>query len=51
MISPQHLAKVRSYIELGPKEGATLLSGGLDAPELPAALRQGNFVGPRCLPT
>jgi 5-carboxymethyl-2-hydroxymuconic-semialdehyde dehydrogenase len=41
MISQAHLAKVRSYIELGPKEGATLLCGGLDrpayAPELPAA--------------
>ena len=35
MISQAHLAKVRSYIELGPKEGATLLCGGLDAPELP----------------
>src|SRR5213076_611828 len=32
MISQAHLAKVRSYIELGPKEGATLLCGGLDAP-------------------
>ena len=38
MISQGHLAKVRSYIELGPKEGATLLCGGLDAPDLPAAL-------------
>ena len=50
MISPAHLAKVRSYIELGPKEGATLLCGGLDrpsyAPELPAALQRGNFVWP-----
>jgi 5-carboxymethyl-2-hydroxymuconic-semialdehyde dehydrogenase len=46
MISPAHLAKVRSYIELGPKEGATLLCGGLDAPELPAHLRAGNFVKP-----
>lgn len=46
MISPAHLAKVRSYIELGPKEGATLLCGGLDAPELPAALQRGNFVRP-----
>ena len=46
MISPQHLAKVRSYIALGPSEGATLLTGGLDAPELPAAMRQGNFVRP-----
>ena len=32
MISKGHLAKVRSYIELGPKEGATLLCGGLDRP-------------------
>jgi 5-carboxymethyl-2-hydroxymuconic-semialdehyde dehydrogenase len=46
MISPQHLAKVRSYIELGPKEGATLLAGGLDAPGLPAAFSRGNFVRP-----
>jgi 5-carboxymethyl-2-hydroxymuconic-semialdehyde dehydrogenase len=46
MISPAHLAKVRSYIELGPKEGATLLCGGLEAPDLPAHLRQGNFVRP-----
>src|SRR5439155_398920 len=31
MISPGHLAKVRHYIELGRKEGATLLCGGRDA--------------------
>jgi len=46
MISPQHLAKVRRYIELGPSEGATLLCGGLDAPPLPAPLRKGNYVRP-----
>jgi 5-carboxymethyl-2-hydroxymuconic-semialdehyde dehydrogenase len=46
MISTAHLAKVRSYIELGPKEGATLVCGGLDAPDLPAALARGNFVKP-----
>jgi len=46
MISQAHLAKVRSYIELGPKEGATLLCGGLDAPDLPASMRAGNFVKP-----
>ena len=44
MVSQAHLAKVRSYIELGPKEGATLACGGLDVPDLPDALRQGNFV-------
>jgi 5-carboxymethyl-2-hydroxymuconic-semialdehyde dehydrogenase len=46
MISPEHLAKVRRYIELGPTEGATLLCGGLDAPDLEGALRKGNFVKP-----
>ncbi|PXW14954.1 5-carboxymethyl-2-hydroxymuconate semialdehyde dehydrogenase [Paraburkholderia caballeronis] len=46
MISPAHLAKVRSYIELGPKEGATLACGGLDMPTLPDALKHGNFVAP-----
>jgi len=50
MISKAHLAKVRSYIELGPKEGATLLCGGLEQPryaaELPERVRQGNYVWP-----
>jgi 5-carboxymethyl-2-hydroxymuconic-semialdehyde dehydrogenase len=46
MISRGHLEKVRSYIALGSEEGATMLCGGLDAPELPAALRCGNFVAP-----
>ncbi|MFZ2649199.1 MAG: 5-carboxymethyl-2-hydroxymuconate semialdehyde dehydrogenase [Burkholderiaceae bacterium] len=46
MISQAHLAKVRSYIEGGPKEGATLLCGGLDAPDLPPAMASGNFVRP-----
>ncbi|MDE2395668.1 MAG: 5-carboxymethyl-2-hydroxymuconate semialdehyde dehydrogenase [Burkholderiales bacterium] len=50
MISPAHLAKVRGYIDLGPKEGATLLCGGLDRPsyaaELAEPLRRGNYVWP-----
>ncbi len=46
LISQAHLAKVRSYIELGPKEGATLMCGGLDAPALPPHLQRGNFVKP-----
>jgi 5-carboxymethyl-2-hydroxymuconic-semialdehyde dehydrogenase len=38
---------VRSYIELGPKEGATLLCGGLDAPSnLPDRVKKGNYVMP-----
>jgi len=50
MITQAHLAKVRSYIELGPKEGATLLCGGVDrpsyAPALQGDLQKGNFVWP-----
>jgi 5-carboxymethyl-2-hydroxymuconic-semialdehyde dehydrogenase len=46
MISPGHLAKVRSYIELGPREGATLLCGGLAAPLLPDRVKKGNYVLP-----
>lgn len=50
MISQNHLAKVRSYIELGPKEGATLVCGGLDrpsyAPALPDRVKHGNYVWP-----
>jgi 5-carboxymethyl-2-hydroxymuconic-semialdehyde dehydrogenase len=50
MISQAHLAKVRSYIELGPKEGATMLCGGIDRPSYAAALpervRKGNYVWP-----
>jgi 5-carboxymethyl-2-hydroxymuconic-semialdehyde dehydrogenase len=44
MISPNHLNKVRGYIELGGKEGAKLLCGGPDAPALPQSMRRGNFV-------
>jgi 5-carboxymethyl-2-hydroxymuconic-semialdehyde dehydrogenase len=46
MISRAHLAKVRGYIELGPKEGATLVCGGLDEPALPDRVRAGNYVVP-----
>ena len=46
MISQAHLAKVRSYIELGPKEGATMLCGGLGQPDLPARVQRGNYVLP-----
>ena len=50
MISRDHLDKVRSYIALGREEGATLACGGLDrpsyAPELPSAVRAGNYVWP-----
>lgn len=46
MISQAHLAKVRSYIELGQQEGATMLCGGLDAPTLSDRVKNGNFVNP-----
>ncbi len=50
MISQAHLAKVRSYIELGGKEGATMLCGGIDKPSYAAALpervKHGNYVWP-----
>jgi 5-carboxymethyl-2-hydroxymuconic-semialdehyde dehydrogenase len=46
MISQAHLAKVRNYIQLGQKEGATLLCGGLDAPLLPDRVKKGNYVLP-----
>ena len=46
MISQAHLAKVRSYIELGPQEGATLMCGGLGPPALPDRVKRGNYVLP-----
>lgn len=50
MISPAHLAKVRSYIELGSKEGAEALCGGIERPDyaapLPQRVRNGNYVWP-----
>jgi 5-carboxymethyl-2-hydroxymuconic-semialdehyde dehydrogenase len=44
MIRANHLEKVRRYIEMGPREGATLMCGGLDAPALSGPLQKGNFV-------
>jgi 5-carboxymethyl-2-hydroxymuconic-semialdehyde dehydrogenase len=46
MVTQAHLAKVRSYIELGSREGATLLCGGLDAPLVSDRVKKGNFVLP-----
>jgi 5-carboxymethyl-2-hydroxymuconic-semialdehyde dehydrogenase len=46
MISANHLEKVRRYIEIGPREGATLMCGGPDAPLVDAAFKRGNFVRP-----
>ena len=46
MISQAHLAKVRSYIEMGVKEGASLLTGGATVPDTAPRLHRGNFVKP-----
>ncbi len=46
ILAGHHLAKVRHYIELGRKEGASLLCGGLDAPLLPDRVKKGNYVVP-----
>ena len=50
MVSQGHLARVHGYIELGIREGATLLCGGVQRPdyasEPAAAVRDGNFVWP-----
>ena len=46
MISQAHLAKVRGYIELGSREGASLICGGLATPELPSRVQRGNYVLP-----
>ncbi|WP_018151424.1 5-carboxymethyl-2-hydroxymuconate semialdehyde dehydrogenase [Leeia oryzae] len=45
MISKGHQAKVNGYIELGQKEGATLVFGG-DTPNVAEHLRGGNWVQP-----
>jgi 5-carboxymethyl-2-hydroxymuconic-semialdehyde dehydrogenase len=46
LITPEHLAKVMSYVELGPREGAKLIAGGKRPENLPARLANGNFVAP-----
>ncbi|MBL0421348.1 5-carboxymethyl-2-hydroxymuconate semialdehyde dehydrogenase [Ramlibacter sp. AW1] len=46
MISAGHLAKVRGYIERGVQEGATLVCGGLDTPQLPDRVKKGHYVLP-----
>ena len=47
MITKQHYEKVTGYIDIGIKEGATLLAGGLDRPvHLPAHVSKGQFIQP-----
>ena len=50
MITRDHWKKVTGYIELGLKEGARLVAGGLGEPEgLASHLKAGNFVKPTVL--
>jgi aminomuconate-semialdehyde/2-hydroxymuconate-6-semialdehyde dehydrogenase len=44
LISPQHLQKVKSYVELAKEEGGGLLTGG--EPCLPAGFENGNWMAP-----
>ena len=47
MITKQHWDKVTGYIEIGEKEGAEIVAGGLGRPsQLPARVRDGHFVQP-----
>lgn len=46
MISQAHMEKVRRYIEIGQQEGASMLCGGLDAPNVSERVKRGNFVAP-----
>ena len=44
LISPQHLQKVKSYVELAKEEGGTLLTGS--EPCMPAGFEDGNWMAP-----
>ncbi|AZS50162.1 5-carboxymethyl-2-hydroxymuconate semialdehyde dehydrogenase [Entomomonas moraniae] len=47
MITKQHYDKVTGYIDIGMKEGACLLAGGLERPaDLPVHLSKGQFIQP-----
>ncbi len=45
LISPEHLEKVRSYVDLAIQEGGTLLTGG-DTPNIDSQFRGGNWITP-----
>lgn len=48
LVSPQHLAKVETYLDLARSEGARFHTGG-GRPDLPATLAQGAFLEPTVL--
>jgi len=45
LISPQHLEKVTSYVNLAIEEGGTILTGGI-SPEIGAEFEGGNWITP-----
>ena len=45
LISPQHLEKVSSYVDLAIEEGGTILTGG-KTPEIGAEFEGGNWISP-----
>jgi 5-carboxymethyl-2-hydroxymuconic-semialdehyde dehydrogenase len=49
LITKEHLAKVSGYVELGQREGARVLAGGSRPANLPAHLKNGNFLSPTVL--
>ena len=46
LITRDHWNKVTGYIELGRKEGASIVAGGNVPDDLPAHLKNGNFIRP-----
>jgi 5-carboxymethyl-2-hydroxymuconic-semialdehyde dehydrogenase len=49
LITKQHLEKVMNYIEIGRREGAQVLAGGEPPGQLPARVKNGNFLTPTVL--
>lgn len=49
LITPEHLAKVQSYVDIGRAEGAELVCGGGRPRDLPERVRNGNFIEPTIL--
>ena len=46
LITPQHWEKVHGYVDLARKEGATVATGGERPSQLPARVKDGNFIQP-----
>ncbi len=46
LITPEHLQKVSSYVEIGREEGVDIRTGGEAPTDLPEHLAKGNFIRP-----